>query len=108
MSNHQPNSQVDDEDLFTLITVGWGFVPVVLAVAGAALIGTWHSIVGWLLAHDLLVPRRESPWIELPYSHGAGLDHGRVIVLAALLLVLIALMADATGRAIARRRTDQA
>lgn len=80
-------------------------------IAGAMGVGvvfsakTWHKILDWAVANNVLAPASEHPFIRLPASDGVGLDLGRLVVLAAVfgLLVVVAVSAF-RSRADRRRR----
>lgn len=66
---------------------------------------TWHKVVRWLVDHDVLVPAKASPIVEIPAGNGAGLDSGRIALLvAAVVFLIISSIAAMRHRAEQRRR----
>jgi hypothetical protein len=67
-----------------------------LVLGSVDTVATWHRVVGWMVAHDLVVAGSRSPLLELPAGSGAGLDAPRVAILgAALVFAVVCVVAAA-------------
>ena len=61
----------------------------------------------WLLEHNMIIAATESPLLALPGAEGAGLDIRRLIVVAAVLAVAVALAVSGLRQAVDRRRQQR-
>lgn len=93
-----PAQPTDDDDVFSLIIIGYGSLGAIAATAVAAGLGMWKLAVAWLIEHQVLVPAGDHPWIRIPAGSGAGLDHSRTLVALAAAMVLVAAAGDAVRR----------
>lgn len=101
------NGRTDDDDIFTLSMMAFGSIGLIASAGGAIALSYWHQSVRWMIHHDVLVPRRHQPLLEVPYGRGAGLDLPRLILITAVLLALLALAVHAVRRRLAARRDEQ-
>lgn len=98
MSTSRPPDATSDDDVLVLLLIGVTVGPGLLVLA-------WAEVVDWLIAHQVLVPASRQPLLVLPASGDAGLDLPRLLLLAAVLLVVLAVLGHQLRRVL-RRRTD--
>jgi len=78
----------NDDDLFLMTMLGIAGLGSAAAVAAFL----WHQVVGWLVAHGVLLPAAAHPLFAVPGGSGAGLDGARSAIAGAVLLLLVALV----------------
>ncbi len=95
--DRQPQ-QHSDTDIIVMVVVGM----MVLGSVGAIAAVAWQKVITWCLAHGLLVPSDASPMLSIPGGDGAGLDLSRILVAAAVVVVVLAVSARGLRGAVRR------
>lgn len=95
----RPDGSTDPDDLMVLLFGSIFVGPAVLAFA-------WTSLVGWLIAHHVLVDAAADPLVVIPASEGAGLDLPRLLLLGAVVLGMLAFLGSVIVRLIRNRTAE--
>jgi hypothetical protein len=59
-----------------------------MVVGSVFTVATWHRVLDWAVAHQVLVPASASPLITLPAGDGVGLDARRLAIAIAAVVFL--------------------
>ena len=95
----RPDGRTDPDDLMVLLFLGLLAGPTILVLA-------WRSLVGWLVDHQILLAATRHPLVVIPASDGAGLDFPRLLLLAAVVLVLLAALGSVLVRMVRHRAAE--
>jgi len=90
------------EEEVLLIHIALGMVGVALASAAAL----WLTGSAWLVEHQVLVPAKAAPVVQIPGAAGAGLDLSRIAIAAAIVLAVLVIAVSSARRALRHRRED--
>jgi hypothetical protein len=90
MSDHAGGSNLSPWEELTVVSLG------ATAVAALLTVATWHKLLAYLVAQQVLVPASQSPLVKLPAGNGVGLDAPRLaIAVAAAVFGVVLLVATA-------------
>ena len=94
---------LSDADQMSLLMAA----PLIFGIVVGAIPAMSARATAWLLEHNMIIAATESPLLALPGAEGAGLDIRRLIVVAAVLAVAVALAVSGLRQAVDRRRQQR-
>lgn len=90
----------DPAEVLTLTVLGLLFGGTAISMA----LGWLDGAVRWLVVNGVLVASSQDPVLVIPGAHGAGLDVGRLMVVASVVALLLVAVGSAVARARRRRQ----
>lgn len=93
----------DPAEVLTVTVLGLLFGGTALSMA----MGWLDGAVRWLVDNGILVPGSQHPFLVIPGTHGAGLDNGRLMIVASVVALLLVALGDAMVRAHRRRKLEE-
>lgn len=93
----------DPAEVLTVTTLGLLFGGTALSMA----MGWLGGAVRWLVLYGVLVGAASDPLLVIPGTHGAGLDLGRLMIVASVVALLLTTACSAAVGAHRRRRMEE-